>query len=336
MVKNINTYRRYALAGVTLSCAISIGFLMQSSEPGYAGHQLPDSESSPVTSLSDADAASSPSMAALTTDGLPSLPFEISLEGRIPHKTVSLIVSRDAPVGDMPEEVATPNLACDVSLTADPLPAALISLELMAPCLTGERVVIHHGELRFTDMIGSDGRLSVVVPALSEPATFVAVLSNGDGAMVTTEAGSLQFYDRIAVQWQGQNGVELHAREYGAEYNSAGHVWRESGRDVAVIAEGNKGFLTRLGSENLRDGLMAEVYTFPSGSAKTPGDIRMTIEAQVSETNCGKRITAKSIETRSSEPQDIHTFSLEMPECDAIGELLVLKNLLQDLKIAGK
>jgi len=336
MVKNINAYRSYALAGATVSVAISIGFLMQSSEPGYAGHQMPDPASNPATSLSNASEPPSMETIALSAGGLPSLPFEILIEDRMLRKTVALTVSRDAPVGDLPEEVATPNLACDVSLTAEALPAALIALDLTAPCLTGERVVIHHGDLRFTDIIGSDGRLSVAVPALSEPATFVAVLSNGDGAMVTAEAGSLQFYDRIAVQWQGQNGVELHAREYGAEYNSVGHVWRGAGRDVAAIAEGDKGFLTRLGNETLQDGLMAEIYTFPSGSAKAPGDIWMTIEARVSEANCGKQISAKSIETRPSGVQDIHTFSLEMPECDAVGELLVLKNLLQDLKIAGK
>ncbi len=336
MVKNVNVYRRYALAGATLSCAVSIGFLMQSSEPGYAGHQLPDPG---VTSVDDYMVEArlpSGSTEKMRADGLPTLPREVSFDERLSHKTVALTVSRDMPVSNLPEEVETPNLACDVSLTAEPLPAALVSLQLTAPCLTGERVVIHHGDLKFADTIGADGSLKVDVPALSENATFVAVLTNGDGAMVKADVPSLQFYDRVAIQWQGVTGLGLHAREYGADYNSNGHVWREAQRDVTAIVEGNKGFMIRVGNPELPEPLLAEVYTFPSGSAKMPGEVFLSVEAEVSDLNCGRQISAGTIEIRKASPAITHSLSVEMPECDALGELLVLKNLLQDLKIAGK
>ncbi|MDV4144609.1 MULTISPECIES: translocase [Shimia] len=335
MVRKINVYRRYALAGATLSCAASIGFLMQSSEPGYAGHQLPEPGISLVGNVIEASLPNATSET-VQIGGLPALPREVSFDESLSHKTVALIVSSDAPVSDMPEEVATPNLACDVSLTAEPLPAALVALQLTAPCLTGERVVVHHGDLKFADTIGPDGSLRVDVPALTESATFVAVLTNGDGAVAKADVPSLQFYDRVAVQWQGDTGLALHAREYGAEYESAGHVWREARRDVTAIVEGNKGFLVRLGNADLPEPLLAEVYTFPTGSAKKAGEVALSVEADVSQANCGRQISAGSIEVRRSEPAVTHQLSVEMPECDAVGELLVLKNLLQDLKIASK
>ncbi|MCW8842994.1 MAG: translocase, partial [Rhodobacteraceae bacterium] len=260
----------------------------------------------------------------------------VSFDEQLSHKTVALFVTRDLPVSDMPSEVATPNLACDVTLRAEPLPAALVALQLTAPCLTGERVVVHHGALKFAEVIGPDGSLVVEVPALSEQATFVAVLANGDGAMAKIEVPSLQFYDRVAVHWQGQAGLELHAREYGASYDSDGHVWREAKRDVTAVVEGQQGFLTQLGDGALPNPLMAEVYTFPSGYSKEDGEVLMSIEAEVSRENCGKTISAESIEIRVSGVEETHRLSLEMPKCDAVGELLVLKNLLQNLKIAGK
>ena len=251
------------------------------------------------------------------------------------HRTVALAISRDAPVGEMPNEVETPNLVCDVSLSAEPLPAALVALELTAPCLTGERVVVHHGDLKFSDIIGADGGLAVTAPALANHATFVAILANGRGATATVDVPSLQFYERVAVQWQGETGLGLHAREYGADYNSAGHVWRGAQRDVAVIVEGNKGFLTRLGNETLSDSFLAEIYTFPSEFAKTSGEIALSIEAEISAVNCEQEISATSIEVRGAGQVEVHDLSFEMPSCDAMGELLVLKNLLQDLKIAA-
>lgn len=335
MVKDINVYRRYALAGATLSCAISIGFLMQSSEPSYAGHQIAVPLASPVSNMVSVSLPSATSeMARL--DGLPALPREVRFDESLSHKTVALIVSRDMPVSELPEEVETPNLACDVSLNVESLPAALVSLQLMAPCLSGERVVVHHGDLKFTDRIGPDGFMNIDVPALSEQASFIVILSNGDGATAKADVPSLRFYDRVVVQWQGDTGLGLHAREYGADYGSEGHVWRESQRDVMAVADGSKGFLTRLGDDGLPAPLMAEVYTFPSGSAKRAGDIRLTVEADVTPGNCGHSVSAESIEIREGGKAERHSLSLEVPECDAVGELLVLKNLLQDLKIAGK
>lgn len=335
MVKDINVYRRYALAGATFSCAISIGFLMQSSEPSYASHQAATVSARPAGNKVETNlpAAAVPSG---QFGRLPALPREVRFETGLEHKTVSLLVTRDIPVSTMPEEFETPSLACDVSLTVEPLPAALVSLQLAAPCMSGERVVVHHGPMKFTEIIGADGHMHVNVPALAEKANFVVILGNGDGATANAEVPSLRFYDRVVVQWQGDTGISLHAREYGADYGSEGHVWRERTRDVSAVADGSKGFLTRLGDDALPEPLVAEVYTFPSGSAKREGAVYLSVEADVTPGNCGRSVAAESFEVREAGEAERHRLSLEVPECDAVGELLVLKNLVQDLKIAGK
>lgn len=326
MSKPVNTYRRYALAGATFSCAVSIGFLMQFSEPGYAGH-------SPANAVDPGiEPTSNPPQ--ISKSSLPALPKELDKEVSLPSEAVFLVVSRDVPIGLLPNEESAPNLGCEISLVAEPIAGALVNLTVQAPCLAGERLTIRHSDMLFTDILPEDGSLSVDVPALAEQSLFVVAFANGDGAVVRTEVSSLAFYDRIVVQWQGDTGVELHALEFGASYGDAGHVWRESARDVSSAASGDGGFLTRLGNEALKEGKFAEVYTFPSLTSKQQGAVALSVEAEIGEANCDRPITAQAIEVHRGSETRIQDLKVEMPNCDAAGEFLVLKNLLEDLKIA--
>lgn len=339
MSEKTNVYRRYALAGATFSCAISIGFLMQSSEASYAGHLLPTPQANTLSEVTKASLPNATIVGAsedVHLEGLPELPMEASYDVVLRPEPIARRLSSDLPVLDLPEEIETPYLACDITLNAEPMPAAMVGLVLTAPCLTGERVTIHHGDLRFTEVVGPDGGLSLSVPALTEQAVFIFVAKNGEGSVVKTQVETLQFYDRVVVQWHGKSPLELHAREFGADYGSDGHVWRENTRNVSVVAEGNKGFLTRLGNSSAPEPLLAEVYTFPRGSARSEGTVLMTLEAEITNLNCGRSTDANTIEVISGQPPKTSEITLEMPECDAVGELLVLKNLLQDLTIAGK
>lgn len=333
--KNINVYRRYALAGATISVAISIGFLMQSSEPGYAGQTVgkvkPGSVPVKVTqaSLNGSIETDDP------TERLPIPPQDKMGKVSLPEPQVVLLVSNDVPVGVLPKEESAPLLNCSVELTATPSAAAMVDLYLSATCLGGERVTFQHKGLKFTDTVGLDGDLRVTVPALSEKAIFVAAFGNGEGAIVQTEVGSLPFYDRVAVQWQGDRGLELHAREFGADYGTDGHVWREAPRDVTVVVDGTGGFLTRLGNPDIGNPLLAEVYTFPTGTATIGGTVEMSLEAEITDRNCGKEVKARSFELLNGSAPKVHDLEMSLPDCTAAGEFLVLKNLVEDLTIAS-
>ena len=55
----------------------------------------------------------------------------------LPAEPVILLVSRDLPVGALPQEEATPQLNCEAALTAEPTAAAMVNLTLTAPVLRG-------------------------------------------------------------------------------------------------------------------------------------------------------------------------------------------------------
>ncbi|KKK94445.1 hypothetical protein LCGC14_2682800, partial [marine sediment metagenome] len=128
--------------------------------------------------------------------------------------------------------------------------------------------------------------------------------------------------------------TELHAREFGADYGDAGHVWSGAPRDMTAAVLGEGGFMTRNGDTDTSDPLMAEVYSFPVAAAGQEGDVALSVEAEVSEANCGLEIEAQALELRGSDQVKTQNLTLAVPDCDAVGNFLVLNNLLQDLKVA--
>ena len=234
----------------------------------------------------------------------------------------------------MPSEPEAPTVACSIKASALVEAGAMVRLDVTAPCLPNERTVVHHNGMMFTAVTDETGSLSTLVPALSETAVLIVEFANGEGAVATAEVASLMFYDRVVLQWAGSTGFGLHAREYGADYGSIGHVWSGAAREVTAAALGEGGFLTRLGEEDALAPLIAEVYTFPTGSASRGGDIALSVEAEVTAENCGQDIEAQSLEVQADGSLHTQYLTLAVPDCSSVGDFLVLNNLVDDLKIA--
>ena len=323
--------RTYLMGGATLACALSIGYIMQYGSgsveppPGAADGVV-------VTQITNTSSSASP----------PRPPSEIKLESALPEKPVELAAAGDSDAGieedldTLPQEQADSGFACEVTMDAVPAAGAMVDVTLRSPCHASERVTIHHNGLMFTQMLQPDGTLSVTVPALAEQANFIAAFASGDGASAVTEVTSLEFYDRVAVQWKGQAGLQLHAREFDADYFTDGHVWAAASGDLAEAARGEGGFLTRLGRADAPAALMAEVYSFPTGTARSGGAIALSVEAEVTDLNCDQTIAAQTFEKHAEGELRVRDMTLEMPGCDSVGDFLVLKNLVEDLKVAAR
>ncbi|WP_294223671.1 translocase [uncultured Shimia sp.] len=243
-------------------------------------------------------------------------------------------VADDIPVGILPVEEAAPRLGCVPTMSAEAAAGALIDVHLSASCYAAETVMFTHGDLTFHMQMPAEGPLKVQLPALVEVAEVSASFAIGDTVTVSTVVDSLAFYDRVVISWSGYNGAELHAREFGAYYGEAGHVWRGQPRDVGALSGGKGGFLIRLGNSDLSIARQAEIYTFPAGLSSQVGDVKVSVETEVTEENCGKPLKIRSSALRQGQVTDQHELMLQVPDCSAIGEFLVLKNLVEDLTIA--
>lgn len=308
----------------TIAMALGIGGAMQ-----YMQTQGGSSKAQAPLEVSDVQEVSSTPRNALPEDrpGPAELP-------------AAVVSTETAPVQE--PEVSPPSapddagFACEVDMTATPAAGAMMTVRIEAPCHGSERVTLHHSGLMFTDLMQPDGTLQVDVPALDEAALVIASFMDGGGAVAHTEVTSVPFYDRVVLQWRGAAGLQLHAREFDAEYFSDGHVWQGAGALPARAASGKGGFLTKLGSADAPNALLAEVYTFPTGVIDAEGTVALTVETEILSSNCDSVVEAQTLEIRGDSDLVSKELTIDVPGCDAVGDFLMLKNIVEDLTIAAK
>ena len=224
---------------------------------------------------------------------------------------------------------------CEITMSGMEIAGALVKLDLDAPCLANERVTLHHAGMMFTETTDAAGKLEVVAPALTKDAEFIASFANGEGSVARVDITSLDLFDRAVVQSDEQSSVGLHALEYGADYEDRGHISAENPGEIADAALGKGGFILTLGNPALDNAKVAQVYTFPASMATETGEVALSVEIEVTNANCGLDLEAQALETRRGGPVTAHSLDLTMPDCDAVGDYLVLKNLVDDLKVAA-
>ena len=312
------------LAAGTLVTALGIGAVMQygpwASQPRTAEAQV---------TLTDLQEVTSSPRSVIPEDR----PVTASLPNSVVKSSVETVEEPDIALPTSPEDSG---FACAVDMNAVPNAGAMMTVTLNAPCHGSERVTLHHNGLMFTDLMQPDGTLEVDVPALAEDALVIASFLDGAGAVAHATVTSVPFYERVVLQWRGDAGLQLHAREFDAQYFSDGHIWQGAASDPKQAATGEGGFLTRLGSADAPEALLAEVYTFPTGMTDTYGTVALTVEAEIIASNCEKVVEAQTLELRSGRELMSKELTIDVPGCDAVGDFLMLKNIVEDLTIAAK
>lgn len=354
--------KKILMAGGTFSVALGIGFVMQNgdalasrfgSEPpvvvaaGVASGAgvVQVSAVAETTQIIDLPVAEGPALVApLPVDAA----FELSIpETAAPPQPAPVPVllaaaDTDAPLTDVPfadapaqsEVVAVPDCAPDLMATV--LPGAMVRLDLTAPCNPNARLTLHHQGMMFSEVTDAAGSISVEVPALAEIAVFIAALDAGEGAVATASVPEVAMFDRAVLLWQGDTGLSIQAREFGADYGDPGHVWAQAARTPEAALTGEGGFLVRLGNGDTNNPLMAEIYSFPSGLTDRAGDVILSVEAEITPLNCGRDIAAQSLQIAPTAETSATDLTLTMPGCDTVGDLLLLETMLTDLQVASR
>ncbi|GGL55613.1 hypothetical protein [Wenxinia marina] len=256
---------------------------------------------------------------------------------RLGERTAAEDVAVYAPAADRPADIVPASAdaesdACEIDMRATAAPAAMVTLAVSAPCHPQSELTIHHQGMIFSAMTGDDGTVSLSVPALSENAIFIAEIE-GDGAAASTDVPDLATFERAVLQWQGTSGLGLHALEDGAGYGQPGHVSATTARGAEAALTGTGGFVTALGDAAVPDAYHAEIYTYPAAMT-ADHDVILNVEAVVLPDNCGRPIAAQTIQIAPGVPPTAHDLTMTLPGCEAVGEYLVLSNMLRDLTLA--
>ena len=340
------------LTGATVFAALGTGFVMQSSpaaELRYGSQGSKDQAahsvaSDPVyTEVNPFSGITSLELTSIAYTSAPAIRAQAAqTDPDMPRVAPDLLEAAQDRGDSLPEALVLASASqadavttgCNATLSARNMAAAMVDLALSAPCEAGARVTLHHNGMMITEQMDASGQLSVQLPALSVTAVFMAAFDSGLTAMAKTEVTSIDIYDRVVVQWQGPGEMQIHAFEFGANYGDAGHVWAEAPRSLEQAALGKGGFVTEHGRAMPDQDLRAQVYTFPSGTAAQSGDILLSVETEVTTETCGRRMEGQALQMTGGGALSVKDLTLDIPGCDAVGGFLVLKNLLQDLKIA--
>lgn len=318
----MSLFSKAAIWGGTAASAFAIGFFMQttSDSAGFVRAAAPVVAQQMVT----------PPFGATDVDDFALMELrDITLTSAIPD-----VITPDRLPDPLPDDMGpgqghAATTGCDISVSARVETLARVELTVDAPCNTESRVTVRHSGLAFSDLTDARGHLKVIVPALSQTARFVVEFDDGRDAETQAQVAGLDRYQRVALQWRGENSLQLHAREDGAGFGEAGHVWTQATYPGA-------GVVVPLGTVDTEAPLLAQIYSIPRSDSERPDIVSISVEAEVTEANCNREVTAQSLEMRGNGPIRSRDLVLSMPDCDATGEFLVLNNLVADLKIAAE
>lgn len=343
--------RFWVLASGTFACALLIGFVMQTflndhdDGAGRVSRASSDTVEVQLTAqapvLADLESAQpSPDIVARNTADILIAPPKISTK---PLSAGAPDIAPKQPVPEIsqseadpsPQQVASLSDAaedpCKPALNAHAAENATVRLTISAPCHPNTALMVYHTGLSFSVTSGAQGEAEVTAPALADPAVFLVSSGDGDSALARADIPELGEWHRVALQWTGPAAFQIHAREFGARYGEAGHVW-----DGAPANAATGSFLTRLGDGTDRDARSVEIYSVPRQAADRDGVVALSVESEITVDTCGADIAAFVLQRQSEKGLQSKDFTLTMPSCSAIGDFLVLNNLLEDLKLASK
>ncbi|MBE2276652.1 MAG: hypothetical protein IAE87_10175 [Rhodobacteraceae bacterium] len=280
--------------------------------PIDAAATVPPSNPVPEASDSAAVGPETTELAALTAE-IPSLP---------PRDTLPAV---DPSVATPPPAGTAAAPPCGPVLTLTAAPQAMISVVLSSPCQPGSRVVLRHAGMTVAETLDDKGILVLDLPALEARGQVSVLLPDAVTAEGAVEIPDIAQMRRFAVQWMADDTFQLTALENGAAYGEPGFVSAEN------PVSPNGGYLMSLGNPAETLPMLAQVYTWP-GDGKTRAE--PVIEAVVTDLTCGREMLGRTLLSDNGRISS-KDLSLAMPDCTAVGDILVLNNLVDGTTLAA-
>ncbi|MEL7345939.1 MAG: hypothetical protein AAFN59_13970, partial [Pseudomonadota bacterium] len=184
------------------------------------------------------------------------------------------------------------------------------------PALQGAAMTVRIGHmgLRIDERLSPLGRLDISLPALASEAVFNVVFADGERGAIDVAINDFGQVRRIALQWKGDTGLGINVRQVGS--------------GPTAVQTGT------FGHPALADGWRAQIVTV-ARTAPRPQVVRVAVAAPVTEATCGRQLAATTLEQDLNGVYRATPVTLAAASCDRVGDILVLKNLLSDLRIAS-
>ncbi|MEM7717766.1 MAG: hypothetical protein AAF222_01055 [Pseudomonadota bacterium] len=222
------------------------------------------------------------------------------------------------------ETRAERGVSCAPSLELSETPGGLLDVAIQAACHRAELIDVTVNELTATVRTDAHGQHTFRLPALAETVAVTVSL----GAHILTEKLSLSQnveLQHVILAWKGGQIFSVRTTTYATA--------ADAGRTIPVLQTAPVGVLTQLGSER---GHAFEILSFPARPPGAQGVIRLTVEAEVTEANCGQDVSTLAYQTGYSGKLRPTEIDYTMPGCDRVGDIVRLQNLFRDMRLAAR
>lgn len=321
--------RRAVMSTAVFLLALATGHVMQYGSAIAARLGMSESELAQLTPAQTLnqieDTHSSPTLPTERASANPSTPSYPRSTTRSVRRLSNTLADQNA-ISDLGE-------TCDVMFTALAAQGGMAELSLSAPCYANAAVTVQHGALRGTYRLPQTGQLQIAWPVMEPDAEFNARFEDGVSLSASVAVPAADSFAHAAVMWRGPENVALHAFEFGADEATRGHV--HAGRAYAASRATNlgRGFLADLGDGT---GWRAQVYAFPARAAAETGSVALQVRAAADALTCDGQVLLQTLVSPGVlDDHDRQAVTLQMPDCSATDDVLVLKNLLPPLKVAA-
>ncbi len=192
---------------------------------------------------------------------------------------------------------------CRPALSLAARDAARLVVTLEAPCAADTRVEISHAGMTFAVRMPIGRPLRLTLPALEASGQVSATLVDGVTAFAAKPVRDLADLRRFAVTATTADALRL---------------------------QGGVGATEVLGSKDLAQPLLAQIYTYAKDAEADP-----VLAVQSSTALCGQSLIGKTISSRLGRAEAT-ALRVDLSECGARPVVMHLKNLDQDVKVASR
>lgn len=183
-----------------------------------------------------------------------------------------------------PAQVLGSGVCAPADVTAEALRGGRMRITMTSPCRAGQAATVTYGRYRLGTLFDGSGNASLDLDLFLGKTHPVAVLlQDGSRREVVIVAKDLERVTKIAVTWQAPVNLDLHAYEYTAKFDDAGHVWAGASPSPEAVIEKversgrGQGFVSAVANAATQ-GDRVEVYTFWHAAGEQHGVVTMALD----------------------------------------------------------
>jgi hypothetical protein len=189
-------------------------------------------------------------------------------------------------------------------VTAEPMDGGMMRVRVAAGCRPNEAVQISYGGAEMIRRLDAWGALDFPLDCFVGASSSVELrFADGSRKTLPVTAHGLDKVSKVAAIWRSPVNLDLHVFEYGAAFESPGHVWAKAPGSAAaalMMSEAERrgrGFLSAAdGDQTLGD--KVEVYTFFHNDQQASGSIALALDYETrgespSGATCGRGALAE-------------------------------------------